>query len=463
MDMGDRRKFETTKEKEDVMSSHPQPQQTNISSGWQNPTNRSMGPVSLQRMDLMDSFSPTILNHDSNSFGIRPVHLPNLDHDISFIPPNQMLRSGTFLSTVPIMVPQSLSQFPSDSGFIERAARFSCFNGSQFGTMGPNPFGILPEPIHLSQQEAFPGSGFHSGGLLKDVAKKNAGGDDKDELGFSGGGEEEPPQPLLSMCDGIGEEPSSTILNIKGIGSKKRKRIGQQEIGNEIEIDNKIQDSDMPKEEYIHMRARRGQATNSHSLAERVRREKISERMKFLQDLVPGCNKVIGKAVMLDEIINYVQSLQRQVEFLSMKLATVNPRVDFNVEGMLMKDILHSQAGGSSVHGYSPELSMPFSSLVLPSQPGLNQTVHPGMTSSSDNILHRPSFNHQLIAMAEGGGYKEPASQVQQNMWQDDELHNVVVHMGFNATADPHNQNEDDNDDLDSSGSLPPGHMKPEL
>lgn len=36
--------------------------------------------------------------------------------------------------------------------------------------------------------------------------------------------------------------------------------------------------------------------------------------MKFLQDLVPGCTKVTGKAVMLDEIINYVQSLQRQVE-----------------------------------------------------------------------------------------------------------------------------------------------------
>ncbi|MFS7900958.1 putative transcription factor bHLH family [Helianthus anomalus] len=71
--------------------------------------------------------------------------------------------------------------------------------------------------------------------------------------------------------------------------------------------------SDAQKEEYIHVRARRGQATNNHSLAERVRREKISERMKFLQDLVSGFSKVTGKAVMLDEIINYVQSL-RQVE-----------------------------------------------------------------------------------------------------------------------------------------------------
>ncbi|KAM7475785.1 hypothetical protein LguiB_023028 [Lonicera macranthoides] len=91
---------------------------------------------------------------------------------------------------------------------------------------------------------------------------------------------------------------------------------------------------------YIHVRARRGQATDSHSLAERVRREKISERMKLLQALVPGCDKVTGKALMLDEIINYVQSLQNQVEFLSMKLASVDPMFyDFgmDLEGFMVK------------------------------------------------------------------------------------------------------------------------------
>ncbi|CAA2960782.1 Hypothetical predicted protein [Olea europaea subsp. europaea] len=36
---------------------------------------------------------------------------------------------------------------------------------------------------------------------------------------------------------------------------------------------------------------------------------------------------------MLDEIINYVQSLQKQVEFLSMKLASVNPMFyDFGMD-----------------------------------------------------------------------------------------------------------------------------------
>ncbi|XP_038879024.1 transcription factor bHLH137-like [Benincasa hispida] len=84
---------------------------------------------------------------------------------------------------------------------------------------------------------------------------------------------------------------------------------------------------------YIHVRARRGQATDSHSLAERLRRQKISQRMKVLQTLVPGCHKVTGKALMLDEIINYVQSLQNQVEFLSMKLASVNPiQYDFGTD-----------------------------------------------------------------------------------------------------------------------------------
>ncbi|KAE8720157.1 Detected protein of confused Function [Hibiscus syriacus] len=47
-----------------------------------------------------------------------------------------------------------------------------------------------------------------------------------------------------------------------------------------------------PPTSFVHVRARRGQATDSHSLAERARRKKISERMKILQCLVPGCEKV---------------------------------------------------------------------------------------------------------------------------------------------------------------------------
>ncbi|KAH9652927.1 BHLH domain-containing protein [Citrus sinensis] len=64
------------------------------------------------------------------------------------------------------------------------------------------------------------------------------------------------------------------------------------------------------------VRARRGQATDPHSIAERLRREKIAERMKNLQELVPNSNKT-DKASMLDEIIDYVKFLQLQVLSMS--------------------------------------------------------------------------------------------------------------------------------------------------
>ncbi|XP_063934946.1 transcription factor bHLH63 isoform X2 [Daucus carota subsp. sativus] len=113
----------------------------------------------------------------------------------------------------------------------------------------------------------------------------------------------------------IVEDQSIKQKMSKGLAEEGESKItaGQRETSNDTSKENsKI--SEVQKPDYIHVRARRGQATDSHSLAERVRREKISERMKYLQDLVPGCNKITGKAGMLDEIINYVQSLQRQVE-----------------------------------------------------------------------------------------------------------------------------------------------------
>ncbi|KAG6493442.1 transcription factor UNE12-like [Zingiber officinale] len=65
------------------------------------------------------------------------------------------------------------------------------------------------------------------------------------------------------------------------------------------------------------VRARRGQATDPHSIAERQRRERISERLRTLQELVPNTNKT-DRAAMLDEILDYVKFLRLQVKVLSM-------------------------------------------------------------------------------------------------------------------------------------------------
>ncbi|KAK6939753.1 Myc-type, basic helix-loop-helix (bHLH) domain [Dillenia turbinata] len=155
-----------------------------------------------------------------------------------------------------------------------------------------------------------------------------------------------------------------------------------------------------PKENYIHVRARRGQATNSHSLAERLRREKISERMRLLQELVPGCSKITGKAVMLDEIINYVQSLQQQVEFLSMKLATVNPELNINLERMLSKDVLHSQATNAPSLGYVPGINV--------SQPyphGITHGTIPGLLAKTPQLhpMPQPVWDNDIQGLLQMG------------------------------------------------------------
>lgn len=177
--------------------------------------------------------------------------------------------------------------------------------------------------------------------------------------------------------DGPSKLVSANINNANDLNDSSGKRLkvmgsNEEYGGSKAEVEASSGSGNKSTEQvkdYIHVRARRGQATDSHSLAERARREKISERMKILQDLVPGCNKVIGKALILDEIINYIQSLQRQVEFLSMKLEAVNSRMDptknlgvptFDAAGMifgsqapreyaqaLQPDWLHMQVGSS--------------------------------------------------------------------------------------------------------------------
>ncbi|KAI3694852.1 hypothetical protein L1987_77833 [Smallanthus sonchifolius] len=90
-----------------------------------------------------------------------------------------------------------------------------------------------------------------------------------------------------------------------------------------------------PSQPRQRVRARRGQATDPHSIAERLRRERIAERMKALQELVPNANKT-DKASMLDEIIDYVKFLQLQVKVLSMSRlggATTGAAAPIGAEG----------------------------------------------------------------------------------------------------------------------------------
>ncbi|XP_062212277.1 transcription factor bHLH49-like isoform X2 [Phragmites australis] len=201
----------------------------------------------------------------------------------------------------------------------------------------------------------------------------------------------------VALLQNVGDEQT------EGSSQPERNSMeGNRKISPKMQSKEDSSDGDGTKEDYVHIRAKRGQATNSHSLAERLRRKKISERMKLLQDLVPGCNKITGKAVMLDEIINYVQSLQRQVEFLSMKLATVNPELSFDIEQILSKQMTLSHDRHLAFYGADPGSS----SLVAQFNQGIMQPEMMCNVSNPVDVLqgtiHDISTMSQIPAIWEG-------------------------------------------------------------
>ncbi|KAF0904132.1 hypothetical protein E2562_032405 [Oryza meyeriana var. granulata] len=372
-------------------------------------------------------------------------------------PPSHNIVSGeTSFSSLLGMLSASLPPFAANSGFVDSAAGFPCYNGGNLGAMinhsfpSTQPLGDFQNGIEpCSEIEAIESEGCKNVSL---TGEKQQGDAEMTHAVDSSSKELSKPE-----CVGGAGRDEGTRVSC----SKKRKRSIQHggvkhvEGGEQLatmaaaqknENDEKYEpkrssvapgkssrkqakdNAGSPKEEYIHVRARRGQATNSHSLAERVRREKISERMKYLQDLVPGCSKVTGKAVMLDEIINYVQSLQRQVEFLSMKLASVNPTLDLNIESILSKDIFQSRGTTASLaFGFFPDIIPPRLHPPKYTQIGIPSTMH--SSDAFGRVIHAP--------LGTNSAFKEPKHQMPHNLngeFQD------VIEMPF--TDDHHGSND---------------------
>lgn len=283
-----------------------------------------------------------------------------------------------------------LVHYQSDSGLGEMVPKLSCFGSGSFSEM-INSYGIpdcgqMSYSLNKGGMEKAMLTGTHSRkecqipeDKISPDRKNKRKASDTDSLLHSNKNDAEQQDPSAISLE-EDEKKQKTEQNITS--NSRGKQTGKQAKENS-------DSGDAAKDSYIHVRAKRGQATNSHSLAERVRRERISERMRLLQELVPGCNKITGKAVMLDEIINYVQSLQQQVEFLSMKLATVNPEVNIDIERILSKDLLNSRSTSAAVLGYQGlRPTHPFPMGNLPAIPNMTPAYHSMPQAVWDNELH---------------------------------------------------------------------------
>ncbi|MCL7025268.1 hypothetical protein MKW94_024219 [Papaver nudicaule] len=148
------------------------------------------------------------------------------------------------------------------------------------------------------------------------------GGDSSDDTPFkpsnSGGGEGSVQALFNGIAGGIQRSGSQPHFHHPQSGSISTPSFGAQAAGmNQVAAGGSVSGGGVTAPARQKVRARRGQATDPHSIAERLRRERIAERMKALQELVPNANKT-DKASMLDEIIDYVKFLQLQVKVLSM-------------------------------------------------------------------------------------------------------------------------------------------------
>ncbi|RDX86906.1 Transcription factor PIF3, partial [Mucuna pruriens] len=129
----------------------------------------------------------------------------------------------------------------------------------------------------------------------------------------------EPAVVSSSVCSGNGAERASDDPN----QDLKRKSRDIQEF--ECQSEDVEEESVGVKKEVPARRvgSKRSRSAEVHNLSERRRRVKINEKMRTLQELIPNCNKVdicfLGdKASMLDEAIEYIKTLQLQLQIMSM-------------------------------------------------------------------------------------------------------------------------------------------------
>ncbi|KAF7060789.1 hypothetical protein CFC21_067548 [Triticum aestivum] len=142
--------------------------------------------------------------------------------------------------------------------------------------------------------------------------------------------------------------------------------------------------------------ARRSRAAEVHNLSERRRRDRINEKMRALQELIPHCNKT-DKASMLDEAIEYLKTLQMQVQMMWMGGGMAPPAVMFP---------------GMQMHQYLPQMGppsmarMPF---MAPPQQGHGVSLpeqYAHFLGVNPHHLQPPSHHpHHHQHFAQGVGY----------------------------------------------------------
>ncbi|XP_048547480.1 transcription factor PHYTOCHROME INTERACTING FACTOR-LIKE 13-like isoform X2 [Triticum urartu] len=173
----------------------------------------------------------------------------------------------------------------------------------------------------------------------------------------------------------------SGLPSESGGHAHKRKGRGKDDSDSRSE-DVECEATEETKSSRRHGSKRRSRAAEVHNQSERRRRDRINEKMRSLQELIPHCNKA-DKASILDEAIEYLKSLQMQVQIMWM------------TTGMAPMMFPGS-------HQFMPPMAVGMNSACMPAAQGLNQMARvPYMNHSLSNHIPMspsPAMNPMYIA-----------------------------------------------------------------
>nr|QHD40895.1 phytochrome-interacting factor 3b [Populus deltoides x Populus x canadensis] len=139
--------------------------------------------------------------------------------------------------------------------------------------------------------------------------------------------------------------------------------------------------------------SKRGRAAEVHNLSERRRRDRINVKMRALQELIPNCNKV-DKASMLDEAIEYLKTLQLQVQIMSMGAGMYMPSMMLppgmpHMHAAHMGQFLPMGVGmGMGFRMGMPDMNGGYSGCPVYQVPPMHGAHFPGSPMSGPSAMH---------------------------------------------------------------------------
>ncbi|KAJ8494227.1 hypothetical protein OPV22_015948 [Ensete ventricosum] len=216
----------------------------------------------------------------------------------------------------------------------------------------------------------------------------------------------EPSSSMMSLREaGLGEQPtarknpeaaaaSMCSGNFAGAGLNQRKHGERTKEGEGEESEYNSEDL---QDEWVGIRRRsktkRSRVAEVHNLSEKRRRNKINEKMRALQQLLPHHDKV-DKVSVLDEAIEYLKTLQLQVQMMSMRgrlcmpPMVLPPPVMAHLPGVGMRVYDMNCAPGFPMVAI-PRIHAP----QFPCVPGLFSTWA-GISTKTNSLAAAPAHEH---------------------------------------------------------------------